>query len=127
MYCHDLKVISLNPGWVELGMHSTTVLSRTFPKKYLLLCLNLHICIFPGYNATVLAYGQTGSGKTYSMGGGYGVSMETSDDIMGVIPRVIRELFAHIESLTDQDITVKVSYLEVCQEKGPLTLTRWKR
>ena len=28
MYCHDLEVMSLNPGWVELGVRSTSVLSR---------------------------------------------------------------------------------------------------
>ena len=29
MYCHDLKVMSSNPGRVELWLHSTSVLSRT--------------------------------------------------------------------------------------------------
>ena len=29
MYCHDLEVMSSNPGWVELGVRSTSVLSRT--------------------------------------------------------------------------------------------------
>ena len=29
MYCHDLKVMSLNPGLAELGIHSTSVLSCT--------------------------------------------------------------------------------------------------
>ena len=47
------------------------------------------------------------------MGGGYGVCMETSDEVLGVIPRVVRELFAKIDTLDDQDVTVKVSYLEV--------------
>ena len=28
MHCHDLEVMSSNPGWVELGMR-TSVLSRT--------------------------------------------------------------------------------------------------
>ena len=30
MYCHDLEVMSSNPGWVELGVHSTSA-----PKLYL--------------------------------------------------------------------------------------------
>ena len=30
MYCHDLQVMSSNPGWVELGVRSTSVLSRTW-------------------------------------------------------------------------------------------------
>ena len=67
-----------------------------------------------GYNATVLAYGQTGSGKTHTMGGGYGVSLETDNDVVGVIPRVIRELFSGIKDVEDKfEFVVKVSYLEV--------------
>ena len=27
--CHDLEVMSSNPGWVELGVRSTSVPSRT--------------------------------------------------------------------------------------------------
>ena len=33
MYCHDLEVMSLNPGRVELGVRSTSVLSRTLTKN----------------------------------------------------------------------------------------------
>ena len=29
MYCHDLEVMSSNPSQVELGVRSTSVLSRT--------------------------------------------------------------------------------------------------
>ena len=29
MYFHNLEVMSLNPSWVELWVHSTSVLSRT--------------------------------------------------------------------------------------------------
>ena len=29
MCCYDLEVMSLNPGRVELGVHSTSALSRT--------------------------------------------------------------------------------------------------
>ena len=29
LYCHDLEVMSSNPNWVELGVHSTSVPSRT--------------------------------------------------------------------------------------------------
>ncbi len=75
------------------------------------------ICLaLAGYNATVLAYGQTGSGKTFSMGGAYGLGPEEDDDIVGIIPRVIRDLF---EEIKDQEanmsyvFSVKVSYLEV--------------
>ena len=29
MYCHDLKLMSLNPGRVELGLRGTSILNRT--------------------------------------------------------------------------------------------------
>ena len=32
MYCHDLDVMSSNPSRVELGVHSTSVLSRIEPQ-----------------------------------------------------------------------------------------------
>ena len=28
VYCHDLEVMSWNPGWVDLGVRSTSVVSR---------------------------------------------------------------------------------------------------
>ena len=35
MYCHNLEVMSSNPGWVELGVLGTSVLSRTWIKMSL--------------------------------------------------------------------------------------------
>ena len=35
MYCYDLEVMSLNPGWVELGVLGTSVLSHTWTKNIL--------------------------------------------------------------------------------------------
>ena len=58
-----------------------------------------------GMNGTVLAYGQTGTGKTHTMSG--------SEDMPGVMPRVIKDIFAQCEAVTDYDITLKVSYVEV--------------
>ena len=29
MYCHDLEVLSSNPGWIEIGVRSTSVQSRS--------------------------------------------------------------------------------------------------
>lgn len=72
--------------------------------------------IFKGYNATVLAYGQTGSGKTFTMGGCYEASLNEDETEMGIIPRVIRELFNGINERKNSDFTVKVSYLEIHNE-----------
>ena len=76
---------------------------------------NFNFPLIAGYNATVLAYGQTGSGKTFSMGGAYGLGPNEDEDIVGIIPRVIRDLFDGIRDKQDQHLfNVKVSYLEVC-------------
>ena len=39
MYCHDLEVMSLNPGRVELGVCSTSVVLK--PKNPMHACLSL--------------------------------------------------------------------------------------
>ena len=43
MYCHDLEVMSSNPGLVELGVHSTSVLSRTLTKYIIFVILYTRI------------------------------------------------------------------------------------
>ena len=73
-----------------------------------------------GYNATVLAYGQTGSGKTYTMGGCFNTcsSQEEDEHELGVIPRVLRDLFSSINMRAEEKhFQVKVSYLEVSLER----------
>ncbi|KAM8952225.1 chromosome-associated kinesin KIF4A isoform 2-T2 [Pelodytes ibericus] len=72
--------------------------------------------LFNGYNATVLAYGQTGSGKTFSMGGAYTQDQE-NEPIVGVIPRVVKALFNEIDSRSDWEFLLKVSYLEIYNEE----------
>ncbi len=85
-----------------------------FVKKF-----SLVIFTCPGYNATVLAYGQTGSGKTFSMGGAYGLGPEEDEDIVGIIPRVIRDLFSGIKDQEkDHVFNLKVSYLEVTKHQS---------
>jgi hypothetical protein len=67
--------------------------------------------LFKGYNTTVLAYGQTGSGKTHTMGS---ACMQNYDfDTVGVIPRVLNDLFRRIDESKDVKFTVKVSFVEV--------------
>ncbi|KAL5012399.1 hypothetical protein ScPMuIL_010950 [Solemya velum] len=79
-------------------------------------CKSLVDNIFKGYNATILAYGQTGSGKTHSMSGYYEAAIGEEIEDMGVIPRVLRDLFFGIDDRGDCDFTVKVSYLEIYNE-----------
>lgn len=47
------------------------------------------------------------------MGGCYEASLNEDETEMGIIPRVIRELFNGINERKNSDFTVKVSYLEV--------------
>jgi len=54
---------------------------------------------FQGYNCTVFTYGQTGSGKTHTMGT-EGVE-KGREEIMGIIPRVVNEVFALVSSEED--------------------------
>ncbi|XP_072372770.1 kinesin-like protein KIF27 isoform X1 [Scyliorhinus torazame] len=75
----------------------------------------LVISAIEGYNATVFAYGQTGSGKTYTIGGGHIASF--SDELKGIIPRAIHEIFRNITEHHNTDFHVKVSYIEVYKEE----------
>jgi kinesin family protein 4/21/27 len=90
---------------------------------------------YKGNNATVLAYGQTGSGKTYTMGSSYiSLSQELNDshspskitknndsDSLGVIPRVFKNLFRHIDELkganSDAVFRVSCSFVEIYNEE----------
>ncbi|XP_060598856.1 chromosome-associated kinesin KIF4-like [Ruditapes philippinarum] len=72
--------------------------------------------IFKGYNSTVLAYGQTGSGKTFTMGGGYEDSLKMDPDGMGIIPRIVQEIFNTISEKENYKFKVAVSYLEIINE-----------
>lgn len=70
--------------------------------------------LMKGYNGTVLAYGQTGSGKSYTMMG------KSIDDFQyrGAIPRIIDQIFEMIlQSSSDIEYTVRVSYMEIYMEK----------
>ena len=75
---------------------------------------------FKGYNGTILAYGQTGSGKTYTMLGD-----PTSEDLAGLTPRVVHQLYIRIENERVAALergkvfrcTVSCSMVEIYNEK----------
>lgn len=85
--------------------------------------MHLHPCSSTGYNATVLAYGQTGSGKTFSMGGAY-TSAQENDPSVGVIPRTIRRIFEEKDKMTEGELILSVSYLEVSEHRTCFLTTR---
>lgn len=70
------------------------------------------VCIFTGYNVTILAYGQTGSGKTHSMGTNYSEAEDT-----GVIPRAVHDIFDIVSLKKDWNFKITVSFMELYQEQ----------
>ncbi|CAL8397493.1 unnamed protein product [Arctogadus glacialis] len=69
--------------------------------------------VLDGYNGTIFAYGQTASGKTHTM---EGVLHDT--DMMGVIPRIVQDIFNYIYSMDENlEFHIKVSYFEIYLDK----------
>ena len=68
--------------------------------------------VLDGYNGTVLAYGQTGSGKTYTMQG-----ENINESSKGIIPRMISHIFDYIYKQERTEFMIKVSMIEIYQEK----------
>jgi kinesin family protein 4/21/27 len=68
-----------------------------------------------GFNATIFAYGQTGSGKTHTMEGYeyQGPRAVVAGD-GGIIPRAVRQLFAHLEGTA---FSISVSALQIYRER----------
>ncbi|KAJ9503769.1 Kinesin-like protein kip2 [Exophiala xenobiotica] len=65
--------------------------------------------VMEGYHGTVFAYGMTGTGKTFSMQG-----TMTSP---GVIPLAITDIFSYIRETPHREFLLRVSYLEIYNEK----------
>lgn len=74
-----------------------------------------------GFNGTIFAYGQSGSGKTFSMlgpdsvvdaikEGGSGSIPEDVQEMYGLIPRAIVDIFEAIETIngTDAGTTIEL-------------------
>uniref|UniRef100_A0A3P9JW92 Kinesin-like protein n=1 Tax=Oryzias latipes TaxID=8090 RepID=A0A3P9JW92_ORYLA len=69
--------------------------------------------VLGGYNGTIFAYGQTSSGKTHTMEGNLHNSR-----LMGIIPRIARDIFDHIYAMDDNlEFHIKVSYFEIYLDK----------
>ncbi|XP_013867455.1 kinesin heavy chain isoform 5C [Austrofundulus limnaeus] len=69
--------------------------------------------VLGGYNGTIFAYGQTSSGKTHTMEGKL-----HDPQLMGIIPRIARDIFDHIFSMDENlEFHIKVSYFEIYLDK----------
>ena len=69
--------------------------------------------VLSGYNGTIFAYGQTSSGKTHTMEGNI-----HNEEMMGIIPRIVNDIFDHVSAMEDDKTTfvIKVSYFELYLE-----------
>ncbi|KAG2418535.1 hypothetical protein HFD88_001636 [Aspergillus terreus] len=65
--------------------------------------------VMEGYHGTVFAYGMTGTGKTFSMQG--------TATAPGVIPLAITDIFSFIRETPHREFLLRVSYLEIYNEK----------
>ena len=69
--------------------------------------------VLEGFNATIFAYGQTSSGKTHTMMG-----PDVKDaEMMGIIPRVVRDIFRRMDGDVNTEYEVTVSYFEIYLER----------
>lgn len=65
--------------------------------------------VIDGFHGTVFAYGMTGTGKTYSMQG--------VPESLGIIPQAVRDIFAGVSRDTSNRYSLRVSYLEIYNER----------
>lgn len=65
--------------------------------------------LLKGINMSIFAYGQTSTGKTYTMRG-------TNQNLNGIIPLSIKEIFSLFQNPSITKSTIKVSYAEIYNE-----------
>jgi kinesin family protein 11 len=78
--------------------------------------------VIEGYNCTIFAYGQTGTGKTFTMEGDRTANLNEEiawedDPLVGIIPRAVSHLFGSLNSISNCEYSVKVSYIELYNEE----------
>ncbi|RDX87764.1 Kinesin-like protein KIN-7N, partial [Mucuna pruriens] len=112
--------ISSSSSSISLAPFSSSNYSLVFPHHifdesstnasvYELLAKDIIHAALDGFNGTAFAYGQTSSGKTFTMNG--------SETDAGVIPRAVRDIFATIETISDREFLIRVSYMEIYNEE----------
>ncbi|KAE8725761.1 hypothetical protein F3Y22_tig00008146pilonHSYRG00161 [Hibiscus syriacus] len=78
-------------------------------KVYDLLTKDVIHAALDGFNGTAFAYGQTSSGKTLTMNG--------SPNDPGIIHRAVNHIFQKIQTITDREFLIRVSYMEIYNEE----------
>ncbi|XP_025257231.1 kinesin heavy chain [Theropithecus gelada] len=104
---------------VVIGQGKPYVFDRVFPPNttqeqvYHACAMQIVKDVLAGYNGTIFAYGQTSSGKTHTMEGKL-----HDPQLMGIIPRIARDIFNHIYSMDENlEFHIKVSYFEIYLDK----------
>jgi len=77
--------------------------------------------VLDGFNSTIFAYGQTGSGKTHTMFGPPGDNSRSrikprENEMMGVIPRAIDEIFRVSKSRNVIKCSIYCSFIQIYNE-----------
>ncbi|EOY15670.1 P-loop containing nucleoside triphosphate hydrolases superfamily protein isoform 1 [Theobroma cacao] len=78
-------------------------------KVYELLTKDIIHAAVDGFNGTAFAYGQTSSGKTFTMNG--------SSTDPGIIHRAVNDIFHKIQTISDREFLIRVSYMEIYNEE----------
>ena len=65
-----------------------------------------------GYNSSIIIHGEIGSGKSYTMNGKI-----NDNNLKGIIPRVIKDLFEFIFDNENLEFIIKVSMVDIYKDK----------
>ena len=65
-----------------------------------------------GYNSAIITHGQNNSGKSYTM-----IGKIYDDDLKGIIPRAVKDIFEYIFDNENLEFIVKVSMIAIYEDK----------
>ena len=106
--CDPLRLVATGVDWEHVQQErSYGNRSRHAPP----LAWQVVDSVMDGFHGTIFAYGQTGSGKTYTMVG------DRKDGVPGVMTLAVDQMFKHITEDTYRDYMIRVSYMEIYNEK----------
>jgi len=109
----DLRRGYINNQILDWSFHLDRVLHNASQSDVYEECANDIVTkALDGYNGTILAYGQTGGGKTFTMTG----STEKFQH-RGIIPRAIQQIYREIRERPEHAVSVRISYLEIYNER----------
>lgn len=103
------RINSIN-GRYQLGFGENVFnAAASSVKLYDKLAKSIVLKTLEGYNGTIMAYGQTSSGKTFNMIG--------TEEMPGVIPMAVRDIFKRIFKNRLRKFNLKIGYIEIYNDK----------